>query len=93
MKTVRNTVRETRVDVERVTVQQIAATPCVTNPNAGEFAFQRMMAGLDVSGAPLAAEPATFGGFDKIADVCRNCDITTDAVLHAAREVVRDING
>lgn len=66
----------------------VVATPCVTNPNAGKLVFRRMTAGLDVSGA-LAAKPTIFGESGKSANACKKFDVTTDAVLRAAREVVR----
>lgn len=66
---------------------------CRQDPSHGGVAPRQVTAGLDVSGVPLAAEPVTFGGSGKVADACRKLDVTTDAVLRAAREVVRDVHG
>lgn len=48
-------VLEVRLAGIGLTEQQLAVTLCVTNPNANDFAFRRVTADLDVSGAPLAA--------------------------------------
>ncbi len=37
-----------------LTEQQLAATLCVTNPNANEIAFRRVSVALEVAGSPLA---------------------------------------